>query len=108
MAHHRQLSSYSVDDLLQEMDEGGVDAVILHPPSGDPNSSELALEAARQHPDGLSILGKVSVNDPQSAYLLPSWRQQPCMLGLPPNFLQPGQVAWPTDGTMDWLWPAGE
>ena len=108
LPHHRQISSYSVDDLLQEMDQGGVDAAIIHPPGWDPNSSELALGAARQHPGRLAILGKVPINDPQSASLLPSWRQQPGMLGLRLTFLQPGQADWPTDGTMDWLWPAAE
>ena len=108
LAHHRQISSYSADDLLKEMDEGGVDAAIIHPPGWDPNSSELALEAARRHPDRLSILGKVPVDDPGSASMLPAWRQQPGMLGLRLTFLQPGQATWPTDGTMDWLWAAAE
>jgi predicted TIM-barrel fold metal-dependent hydrolase len=30
------------------------------------------------------------------------------MLGLRFTFLQPHQQTWPTDGTMDWLWPAAE
>jgi predicted TIM-barrel fold metal-dependent hydrolase len=30
------------------------------------------------------------------------------MLGLRFTFLQPHQKSWPTDGTMDWLWPAAE
>jgi predicted TIM-barrel fold metal-dependent hydrolase len=30
------------------------------------------------------------------------------MLGLRFVFLQPHQKSWPTDGTMDWLWPAAE
>ena len=30
------------------------------------------------------------------------------MLGLRFTFLQPHQKTWPTDGTMDWLWPAAE
>ena len=108
LTNHRRVSSYSTDDLLQEMDEGGVDAAIIHPPGWDPNSGELALEAARQHPGRLSILGKVPLNDPGSASLLPDWRQQPGMLGLRLTFLQPGQATWPTDGTIDWLWPAAE
>ena len=108
LANHRQIASYSVDDLLKEMDEGGVDAAIIHPPGWDPNSAALALEAARRHPNRLAILGKVPVDDPKSASLLPGWRQQPGMLGLRLTFLQPGQADWPTDGTMDWLWPAAE
>ena len=30
------------------------------------------------------------------------------MLGLRFTFLQPHQRTWPTDGTIDWLWPAAE
>ena len=30
------------------------------------------------------------------------------MLGLRYTFLQPHMKSWPTDGTMDWLWPAAE
>ena len=30
------------------------------------------------------------------------------MLGLRFTFLQPHQQTWPTDGTIDWLWPAAE
>ncbi len=30
------------------------------------------------------------------------------MLGLRFGFNQPGQETWPTDGTIDWLWPAVE
>ena len=40
---HRQITSYSVDDLLSEMDEGGVDAAVIHPPAWDPNSNEIAV-----------------------------------------------------------------
>lgn len=108
LAHHRQVASYSVDDLLKEMDEGGVDAAIIHPPGWDPNSGQLALEAAKQHPGRLSILGKVPVNDPASASLLPGWCDQPGMLGLRLTFLQAEQATWPTDGTTDWLWAAAE
>ena len=67
LAHHRQVSSYSVDELLQEMDEGGVDAAIIHPPGWDTDSGALALAAASAYPDRLSILGKIPVNDPSVA-----------------------------------------
>src|SRR6266571_4300350 len=47
---HRQVTTFSKDDLLKEMDEAGVDAAVIHPPGWDPNSNEVAVEAARQHP----------------------------------------------------------
>ena len=47
-ANHRQVAAFTKDDLLKEMDEAGVDAAVIHPPaSWDPNSNELAVEAAR-------------------------------------------------------------
>ena len=105
---HRQTSSFSADELLREMDAGGVDAAVIHPPGWDPSSGDVALEAARQHPSRLAILGRLSLDRPESRALLDGWKRQPGMLGLRFTFLQPHQRTWPTDGTMDWLWPAAE
>jgi predicted TIM-barrel fold metal-dependent hydrolase len=58
---HRQITRYTKNDLLQEMDEGGVHAAVIHPPGWDPNANQVALEAAKEHPDRLSILGKASI-----------------------------------------------
>src|SRR5262249_42604439 len=97
------------DDLLREMDAGGVDAALIHPPtSWDPNANELAIEAARQHPDRLAILGNFPLDRPESRGLIDGWKRRPGMLGLRFTFLQPHQKSWPTDGTIDWLWPAAE
>ena len=35
---HRQIPSYGTDDLLKEMDEAGVNAAVIHPPSWDPGA----------------------------------------------------------------------
>ena len=107
--NHRQVATFSKDDLLKEMDEAGVDAALIHPPSSwDPNANELAVDAARQHPDRLAILGNFPLDRPESRGLLDGWKRRPGMLGLRFTFLQPHQRTWPTDGTMDWLWPAAE
>ena len=102
---HRQIPDFSADDLLKEMDEGGVDAAIIHPPGWDPDSDSLALEAARWHPNRLAILGKMPLEKPETRSLIAGWKDQPGMLGLRFSFTQPHQKSWPTDGTMDWLWP---
>ena len=107
-AIHRQIPTYSVDDVLKDMDEGGVDAAVIHPPGWDPNADQLALDAARKHPNRLAILGKFPLDQPESRSLIDGWKQQPGMLGLRFALLQPHQQAWMTDGTMDWLWPAAE
>ena len=108
-ATHRQVETFSKDDLLREMDEAGVDAAVIHPPaSWDPDSNELAVEAARQHPARLAILGNFPLDKPESRALIDGWKQRPGMLGLRFALLQPHQRAWWTDGTIDWLWPAAE
>ncbi|HET9904514.1 MAG TPA: amidohydrolase family protein [Xanthobacteraceae bacterium] len=105
---HRQIPRYTVDDLLKEMDEGGVDAAVLHPPSWDPRANAVAIEAARKHPDRLAVLGFFDVADAKNRGLVETWKDQPGMLGLRFAFLKPGTQTWLTDGTMDWLWPAAE
>ena len=102
---HRQIPDFSADDLLKEMDESGINAAIIHPPGWDPDSDTLALEAARLHPNRLSILGKMPLEKPESRAQIAGWKSQPGMLGLRFSFTQPHQKSWPTDGTMDWLWP---
>ena len=105
---HRQVSDFSQHDLLKEMDDAGVDAAVIHPPGWDPNSNELAVDAAREFPDRLAILGNFPLDRPESRALIDGWTRRPGMLGLRFTFLQPHQRTWPADGTMDWLWPAAE
>ena len=106
---HRQISRYDVNDLLKEMDEGGVDAAVLHPPSWDPRANEIAIAAAKAHPDRLCVLGFFDVTKPENRALIDTWKEQPGMLGLRFAFLKPpGAENWLVDGSMEWLWPAAE
>jgi predicted TIM-barrel fold metal-dependent hydrolase len=105
---HRQTSAYAKDELLRDMDAAGVGRVLLHPPSWDPRANEVAIAAARQHPDRLAILGFFDVARPENRALIDTWRNQPGMLGLRFAFLKPGEENRMTDGTLDWLWPAAE
>jgi predicted TIM-barrel fold metal-dependent hydrolase len=105
---HRQVSSYTKDECLKDMDEAGVDAALLHPPSWDVNANEVAIDAARRHPDRFAILGFFDVSRPENRSLLSRWTNQPGMLGLRFAFLKPGEEHWLIDGTMDWLWPEAE
>jgi predicted TIM-barrel fold metal-dependent hydrolase len=105
---HRQVTAFSAEELLAEMGEAGVDAAVIHPPSWDPSSNELAVEAARRHPDRFAILGNFPLDRPESRRLVDGWRSRPGMRGLRFTFHQPHQRSWPTDGTIDWLWPAAE
>jgi len=105
---HRQVSHYTKDELLRDMDEAGVDRVVLHPPSWDARANEVAIEAARRHPDRLRVLGFFDVSKAENRPLIETWKNQPGMLGLRFAFLRPGEENRMIDGTMDWFWPAAE
>ena len=105
---HRQITSYTAEDCLKEMDAGGVDAALIHPPGWDPNSGAIAEAAAQKYPDRFAILGNFPPDKPESRDLIAGWLKRPGMLGLRWAFTQPHQQTWMTDGTMDWVWPACE
>jgi len=105
---HRQVSHYTKDELLRDMDAAGVNRVLLHPPSWDPVANEVAIEAAKQHPDRLAILGFFDLSKAENRKLVATWKNQPGMLGLRFAFLKPGEENWLVDGTVDWLWPLAE
>ena len=105
---HRQVSHYTKDELLKDMNDAGIDRALLHPPSWDPKANEVAIEAAREHPDRLGVLGFFDVSKPENRKLVQDWKKQPGMLGLRFAFLKPGEENWLVDGTVDWLWPVAE
>jgi len=106
-AHHRQ-EPYSMAQALAGMDEAGVDRAVIHPVMWDPDSNELAVEAVRAHPDRFAILGWFYLDRPESRELIATWKNRAGMLGLRFYFNEPRMQSWPTDGTLDWLWPAAE
>ncbi len=105
---HRQIPVQTGEALIEEMDAIGVDAAVIQPPSWDPTGNEFASAAAAKHPKRFAILGSFPLDKPESRLLVDTWKQRPGMKGLRFTFAQPGQDTWPTDGTMDWLWPAAE
>jgi predicted TIM-barrel fold metal-dependent hydrolase len=94
--------------VLEGMREAGVDRVVIVPPSWEGDRNDLALEAARLHPDRFAVMGRLPLEKPESRARLDSWKAQPGMLGLRFTFHTDLQRPWLTDGTADWLWPAAE
>ena len=76
------------------MDEGGVDAAVIHPPGWDPDSTEMAFAAVRNYPGRFAIMGALPLDRPESRALVASWRSQPGMLGLRYGFLQEPLRGW--------------
>src|SRR4029453_2647991 len=70
--------------------------------------NDLALEAARLHPDRFAVMGRLALEKPESRALVAGWRNQPSMLGMRFTFNTAEQRPWMADGTADWLWLAAE
>jgi L-fuconolactonase len=96
------------DALLREMETAGVEQVVIVPPSWEGNRNDLALEAARSHPERLAIMGRLAIERPESRELVPTWKSQPRMLGVRLTLSRDHHRAWLSDGTADWFWEAAE
>lgn len=105
---HRAVA-FGTDDLLQEMDRAGVDRAVLVPPGWEGSRNDLALAAARAHPDRFAVMGRIA---PQllsrSQGALVGWRKQPGMLGLRLAFNTPKAPQILGSGKLDWLWQEAE
>jgi predicted TIM-barrel fold metal-dependent hydrolase len=108
-AHHAQRPyPISKETLLFEMDLAGVSRMVLVPPSWEGDRNDLALEAARTHPERFAVMGRLPLDKPESRTLVAAWKQQPGMLGMRFTFHNEYTRRFLSDGTADWLWPAAE
>ncbi|MGE0038748.1 MAG: amidohydrolase [Xanthobacteraceae bacterium] len=98
---------FTIEKVVPMMDEAGVDRVVIVPPSWPGDRNDYALEAVRRYPGRFAVMGRIPLQDPKSAELLPKWKEQPGMLGVRVTFLN-ALAPWLTDGTADWFWPAAE
>jgi predicted TIM-barrel fold metal-dependent hydrolase len=99
---------FTIERLVPMMDEAGVDRVVIVPPSWPGDRNDYALEAVRRYPNRFRIMGKLPLQDPKSAALLPAWKEQTGMAGLRVIFNTPQTLPQLTGGTVDWLWAAAE
>ena len=95
------------EKLLLWMDEAGVDAAVLVPPSLEGDRNDLSLAAAQKYPDRFAVMGRIAIDQPVPDKLA-TWKQQPGMLGVRLTFHRPDTRPQLTDGTADWFWPAAE
>jgi predicted TIM-barrel fold metal-dependent hydrolase len=109
VSNHRQVQSFSAEELLAEMAEAGVDGALIHPPfSWDPTSNALSIEACKKYPDRFAIMGQFPPGDRSNEKLIATWRQQPGMKGFRWVFAYGDQPRQLQEGQFDWLWPAIE
>jgi predicted TIM-barrel fold metal-dependent hydrolase len=105
---HWQVTHFTPEEAIPLMDEGGVDAAVIHPPGWDPNSTAMAFKAVQDYPGRFAIMGALPLDRPESRARIATWRDQPGMLGLRYGFLHDPMRRWLADGTIDWLWAEAE
>ena len=105
---HWQVTHFTPEEAIGLMDEGGVDAAVIHPPGWDPNATAMALRAVHDYTGRFAIMGALPLDQPESRERIATWRQQPGMLGLRFGFLSNPARQWLRDGTLEWLWAAAE
>ena len=81
---HRQVTSFTTEEAVGLMDEGGVDAAVIHPAGWDPNSTEMAFKAVRDFPGRFAILGAFPLSSPDRRALVET---------------RPARMFWGTDIT---------
>ena len=96
------------EELLREMDAAGVNRAILVPPSWDNDRNDLCLAAAQRWPDRFAVMGRMSMEAPESRAKIATWREQQGMLGLRCSFNRPKWSPMLTEGRVDWLWQESE
>ena len=64
------MTHFTPAEAIRLMDEGGVDAAVIHPPALDPNSTALALQAVRDYPRRFAIMGAHDLLFPTSEWQL--------------------------------------
>jgi L-fuconolactonase len=97
----------TAEKLLTWMDQAGVDAAVLVPPSLEGDRNDLCLAAAQNDPDRFAVMGRIALDRPDAAKVS-AWKSQPGMLGVRLTFHRPDTRPQLTDGTADWFWPAAE
>lgn len=107
-AHAQRDRHVTAEEVLGWMDEGGISAAIIVPPSWEGDRNDLAIDAARRYPGRFAVMGRVDPDSPGLAARLPAWREQPGMLGLRVALHTP-QLRQPfVEGRYDWMWEETE
>ncbi|MBI4528122.1 MAG: amidohydrolase [Deltaproteobacteria bacterium] len=98
---------FTIERVVPMMDDAGVDRVVIVPPSLEGERIDYAQEAVKRYPGRFAIMARIALDKPDRAQRLPTWREQPGVLGVRLNVGR-AEAPWLTDGTADWFWPAAE
>jgi L-fuconolactonase len=105
-ARAHQPTPLTAGNLLEKMDAAGVARAILVPPSWEGDRNDVALAAALRYPERFAVMGRISLEAPESRTEFVPLMRTRGMLGLRLTFHTKDQQKLLTSGAADWLWPA--
>jgi predicted TIM-barrel fold metal-dependent hydrolase len=105
---HRQVTRFDAEEAVTLMDQAGVSAAVIHPPSWDPGSVAMAQRAVADYPGRFAIMGSVSVNREDAEASLRAWQPGLAPLGYRLILLHEPARSLVAERQVDWLWHAAE
>ena len=105
---HRQVTHFTPEEAIALMDEGGVDAAIIHPPGWDPNSTDMALRRCATTPAGSRSWARCRSTGRNRASASRIGGSSRACSACATAFLHDPARRWLHDGTIDWLWAEAE
>ena len=100
---HRE-TALGKQELLGEMGKAGVDRVVIVPPSWEGDRNDVAIDAAKSHPNRFAVMGRFDPEAPGAKDKIAGWKKQPGMLGMRFTFHTPVLRQPLLDGKFDWVW----
>ena len=102
--HVQRATPVTAGEVIGWMDDAGIGAAVIVPPSWEGDRNDLAIDAARRYPGRFAVMGRVDPDAPGLRESLAAWRSQPGMLGVrlalhTPELRQPF-----LEGRYDWMW----
>lgn len=101
-------NGFTPEQAMAEMDEAGVDRIVIVPPSWIGETNHTGLAAAAKYPDRFAVMGRFDPQAPDAGQQLATWMQQPGMLGIRMSFHIQPHMGWLDDGSLDWFWAETE
>lgn len=95
---------YGPDDLLRDMDGAGVQGAVLVPPLWEGRRNDLAIAAAKAHPQRFAVMARLDPAAAASRQTLRELPGQPGVLGVRFAFQTKKLMPLLTEGHSEWIW----
>jgi len=98
----------TAERFIPMMDEIGVSRAVISPPGVSGFDPSYALECAQRYPDRFAVTSRWNLDDPGARARLPTWLQQPGIIGIRQGILPSNLERWRDGGQLAQFWADAE